>query len=62
MNDRLTVFAQVSDCINQWEVVWNETLGRFGEEVAGGKHVVDVRWLGEARKVSQCPIRGQNER
>jgi hypothetical protein len=51
-NDRLTVFQQVDGCINDWKIVWNESLGRFGEGVANGKHVVAIRWIGEPRQVS----------
>lgn len=55
-NDRLTIFEAVDGCIDQWEIVWNESLGRFGESAEGGKKVVDVRWVGEPRRVSESRL------
>ena len=49
--DVMTVFEQRRGCINEWDVGWHERVGNFGEGGEGGKQVVSVRWLGEARKV-----------
>lgn len=47
------MFEQKDGCINEWEVLWHERVSRFGEEQEGEvKRFVDVRWLGEPRKVS----------
>ncbi|KAM0748877.1 hypothetical protein T439DRAFT_56433 [Meredithblackwellia eburnea MCA 4105] len=50
--DTMTVFEQKSGCINEWELIWNEKVMKFGElpEEGEGKRVVQFRWLAEERK------------
>lgn len=53
-NDLITIFEQKSGCINEWNLCWSEKLNSFGKVLTKGesKKVIDLRWLGEPRKVS----------
>lgn len=50
-DDSLSLFQSATGQIDQWSLVWTESLARFGDAVSGGKHVVQSRWLAEPRKV-----------
>lgn len=49
----MIVFEQQDGCINEWDKVWDERVAGFGEAEGkdDGKRVVELRWLGEERKV-----------
>ncbi|KAL8276520.1 hypothetical protein RQP46_011068 [Phenoliferia psychrophenolica] len=57
--DSIVVWEQRDGCINEWDLVWDERVGRFGgderEGDAEGKHVVQLRFLGEERKWYATP-------
>lgn len=54
-NDLITIFEQKSGCINEWNLCWSEKLINFGKKERS-KKVIDLRWLGEPRKVSPSSL------
>ncbi|KDE04309.1 hypothetical protein MVLG_05263 [Microbotryum lychnidis-dioicae p1A1 Lamole] len=51
--DRLTVFEQLEGCIDEWAILWHESLDRFGANSSDpntAKTLVNTRWLGEPKK------------
>ncbi|SCZ97001.1 BZ3500_MvSof-1268-A1-R1_Chr4-2g06923 [Microbotryum saponariae] len=51
--DRLTVFEQLEGCIDEWAILWHESLDRFGANSSDpntAKTLVNTRWIGEPKQ------------